>query len=269
MPRQRGFDDSMIRQSIANQQKAELNLPSEFDRSGTSVENASLGGNPQVSRADSAAATDRGTFFWVQASTPRQGISVNDDAPRDAQLVEAALAGDRDAFGALVTRYQDRLFNSLLRVVGAHEDAADAVQDAFVQAYTKLESYRGAAQFYTWLYRIAMNVALSRRRRRRPMASVDQAKENVGEEPLDAAEGPEDAVMSQERVEHVQMALAGLGDEHRNILVLRELEGFAYEEIADILDLPVGTVRSRIFRARVQLKEKLTSLWGEEAERVG
>ena len=194
---------------------------------------------------------------------------MNDDAPRDAQLVEAALAGDRDAFGNLVTRYQDRLFNSLLRMVGSHEDAADAVQDAFVQAYTKLDSYRGAAQFYTWLYRIAMNVALSRQRRRRPMASIDHAKETVGEEPLDAAEGPEDVVLSQERVKHVQSALAGLGDEHKRILVLRAIEGFAYEEIADILDLPVGTVRSRIFRARVQLKEKLTSLWGGEAERVG
>jgi RNA polymerase sigma-70 factor (ECF subfamily) len=183
--------------------------------------------------------------------------------------VKAALAGDRDAFGELVTRYQDRLFNSLVRMVGSHDDAADAVQDAFVQAFTKLESFRGAAQFYTWLYRIAMNVALSRRRRRRPMASVDQAKESVGDEPLDAAEGPEDVVLSQERVEHVQAALADLGDEHRQILVLREIEGFAYEEIADVLELPVGTVRSRIFRARAQLKEKLGRMWGEETERVG
>jgi RNA polymerase sigma-70 factor (ECF subfamily) len=191
---------------------------------------------------------------------------VNDDAPRDAQLVEAALAGDRDAFGDLVSRYQDRLFNTLLRVVGSHEDAADAVQDAFVQAYTKLESFRGASQFYTWLYRIAMNVALSRqrRRRRRPTASLDHAKESVGEEPLAAALSPEETVLSQERVQHVQAALADLGDEHRQILVLREIDGCAYEEIAEILELPVGTVRSRIFRARVQLKEKLSAMWGED-----
>jgi RNA polymerase sigma-70 factor (ECF subfamily) len=193
---------------------------------------------------------------------------VNDDAPRDAQLVEAALAGDSAAFGTLVTRYQDRLFNTLLRVVGSHEDAADAVQDAFVQAYTKLESFRGASKFYTWLYRIAMNVALSRQRRRRPTASLDHAKETVGDEPADAAEAPEDAVLSQERIAHVQAALSDLGDEHRTILVLREIEGCAYEEIAEILDLPVGTVRSRIFRARGQLKEKLGALWGEQAEHV-
>jgi len=189
---------------------------------------------------------------------------VNDDVPRDAQLVEAALAGDRDAFGDLVARYQDRLFNTLLRVVGSHEDAADAVQDAFVQAYTKLESFRGASQFYTWLYRIAMNVALSRQRRRRPTASLDHAKESAGEEPLAAADGPEETVLSQERIQHVQAALADLGDEHRQILVLREIDGCAYEEIAEILELPVGTVRSRIFRARVQLKEKLSAMWGED-----
>ena len=210
----------------------------------------------------------RGTFRERPASDISVVNRVNDDATGDAELVEAALAGDGAAFGRLVTRYQDRLFNTLLRVVGSHEDAADAVQDAFVQAYTKLESFRGASRFYTWLYRIAMNVALSRRRRRRPTVSVDQAKEAAGEEPLDVAEGPEDAVLSQERVEQVQSALDNLGDEHRTILVLREIEGCAYEEIAEILDLPVGTVRSRIFRARVQLKQRLSGIWGEETEKV-
>lgn len=189
---------------------------------------------------------------------------MNDDAPRDAQLVEAALAGNRDAFGDLVSRYQDRLFNTLLRVVGSHEDAADAVQDAFVQAYAKLDSFRGASQFYTWLYRIAMNVALSRGRRRRPTASLDYAKESAGDEPLAAAPRPEEAVLSQERIQLVQAALAELGDEHRQILVLREIDGCAYEEIAEILELPVGTVRSRIFRARGQLKEKLSAMWGND-----
>jgi RNA polymerase sigma-70 factor (ECF subfamily) len=188
---------------------------------------------------------------------------VNHPAAGDAHLVEAALAGDRGAFGDLVLRYQDRLFNSLFRMVGSREDAADAVQDAFVQAYVKLESFRGASQFYTWLYRIAMNVALSRRRRRRPTTSIDAVKENVGDEPTDAAAGPEGVLASQEMIEQVQVALAALGEEHRQILVLREIDGCAYEDIAQILDLPVGTVRSRLFRARVQLKEKLTGLSAE------
>jgi RNA polymerase sigma-70 factor (ECF subfamily) len=201
-------------------------------------------------------------------------ISVIDDASGDAarleaRLVEAALAGDRNAFGQLVTRYQDRLFNTLLRVVGTHEDAADALQDAFLQAYTKLESFRGASRFYTWMYRIAMNAALSRRRRRKPIASVDAAKEAAGEEPLDEGEGPEDVVLSQERVEHVQSALNSLGEDHRAILALREIEGCAYEEIAEILELPIGTVRSRISRARNQIKDRLVGVWGEQTKQVG
>lgn len=190
---------------------------------------------------------------------------MNDESPRDAELVEAALAGDGGAFGDLVERYQDRLFNTLVRVTGSREDAADAVQDAFVQAYQKLESFRGDSQFYTWLYRIAMNLALSRRRRRRPTASVDVVKELAGGEPVDGGEGPGDRMLADERAEQVQTALADLGDQHRKILVLREMEGCSYETIAEILELPVGTVRSRLFRARLQLREKLASMWGEQA----
>ena len=182
----------------------------------------------------------------------------------DAQLVAAAQGGDRDAFGDLVLRYQDRLFNTLLRVAGSHEDAADAAQDAFVQAYAKLDSFRGDAQFFTWLYRIAMNVALTRRRRRRPVASLDAAKSAAGEEPMDAAAGPDGQLLTDERTAQVHSALADLGDQHRKILVLRELEGCSYETIAQILEMPVGTVRSRLFRARLQLRDKLRTLWGDD-----
>jgi RNA polymerase sigma-70 factor, ECF subfamily len=190
-------------------------------------------------------------------------------APTDARLVEAAQRGDRDAFGDLVARYQDRLFNTMLRIAGSHEDAADAVQDAFVQAYLKLESFRGEAQFFTWLYRIAMNVALGRRRRRRPMGSLEAAKNAAGEEPMDAAAGPRDRLLAEERAAQVHTALADLGEGQRKILVLREIEGCSYEVIADILELPVGTVRSRLFRARLQLRDKLRSMWGEEAPQLG
>ncbi|HEX6963920.1 MAG TPA: sigma-70 family RNA polymerase sigma factor [Lacipirellula sp.] len=193
----------------------------------------------------------------------------HDAAPTDARLVEAALKGDRDAFGDLVVRYQDRLFNTMLRIAGSREDAADAVQDAFVQAYRKLDSFRGDAQFFTWLYRIAMNIALSRRRRRRPVSSLDVAKTDAGDEPMDAATGPDDRMLADEQAAQVHAALADLGDQHRKILVLRELEGCSYEVIADILELPVGTVRSRLFRARMQLRDKLKTLWGEETPQLG
>lgn len=186
--------------------------------------------------------------------------------PTDEAQVAAVLAGDREAYAVLVGRYQDRLFNAMLRMVGSRDDAADLVQDALVQAYVKLDTFRGAARFYTWLYRIAMNLALSHHRRRRPTASIEQAKDAAGEEPVDRAAGPEQRMLSAEQVGQVQTALDQLGDQHRQIIVLREIEGCSYETIAEILGLPVGTVRSRLFRARLQLKELLSTMLGENAE---
>ena len=187
-----------------------------------------------------------------------------DNTPGDTQLVQAALGGDKEAFGHLVQRYQDRLFNTLVRVLGSRDDARDIVQDAFVQAFVKLDSFRGDAKFYTWLYRIAMNLALSHRRRRRPTDSLDAAKENVGEEPVAQQPAAAQDLIEQERAELLQQALLKLHDEHRQILVLRELEACSYESISTILELPVGTVRSRLFRARIQLKEQLKLLLPEE-----
>ncbi|MCG8449981.1 MAG: sigma-70 family RNA polymerase sigma factor [Pirellulales bacterium] len=187
------------------------------------------------------------------------------DVPTDdAQLVAAARRGDREAFGALVERYQDRVYNTLLRVLGSRDDALDVVQDALVQAYVKLDSFRGDARFYTWLYRIAMNLALSHRRRRRPSVSVEEMKQRVGDEPMSNQPPPESGCMEQERAAIVERALGELGDEHCQILVLREMESCSYEEISEILELPIGTVRSRLFRARIQLKEKLKELMPDE-----
>lgn len=190
-----------------------------------------------------------------------------DDSPLDdTQLVAATLDGDNQSFGILVQRYQDRLFNTLLRFTGSRHDASDLVQDAFVQALTKLSSFRGDSQFYTWLYRIAMNLSLSQRRRKRPVASVDAAKEQVGEEPIDEVAGPETDLLRQERAQLVQQALLRLGEEHRQILVLREMESLSYDQIGEILSVPVGTVRSRLFRARMQLKEHLQTMLHDELE---
>ena len=189
------------------------------------------------------------------------------DAPADdAHLVRATLAGDRQAFGGLVQRYQDRLFNTLVRMTGSRHDASDLVQDAFVQALVKLDTFRGEARFYTWLYRIAMNLSLSQRRKRRPVASVDVAKERAGEEPMDPGEGPEQGLIQRERAQLVQQALLRVGDEHRQILVLREMESCSYDQIGEILNLPVGTVRSRLFRARLQLREQLQAMMPNEME---
>jgi RNA polymerase sigma-70 factor (ECF subfamily) len=185
---------------------------------------------------------------------------LSDDAP----LIEATLAGDKAAFGQLVGRYQDRLYNSLVRVLGSAEDARDIVQDAFVQAFLKLNTFRGSSAFYTWLYRIAFNLAMSHARKGRPMRSLDQQKSVHGAEPVDGQPAPEASLASRERVELVHAALAQLSAEYRQILVLRELEGCRYDEIAEILELPAGTVRSRLFRARLQLRDHLVPAMREE-----
>lgn len=175
----------------------------------------------------------------------------------DADLIHAARQGNSAAFGQLVLKYQDRLFNAVAYVAGNRQEAEDVVQEAFVQAFVKLRSFGGDSQFFTWLYRIAFNSAVSRRRKKREVASVDVAREVKGDEPLDASEGAGERVLREERAACIRAALASLSEEHRAILVLREMEGHDYDAIAEILDLPVGTVRSRLHRARLQMRELL------------
>lgn len=184
----------------------------------------------------------------------------------DAQLIEEALAGASAAFGQLVTKYQDRLYNTIVHVVGCREEAYDVVQDAFVQAYLKLEGFQGASAFYTWLYRITFNVAVSRRRRQKPTISMDRTRQLTGEEPISRCASPSMRLEQQERVEQIQAALTTLTEEHRSVLVLREIDGCCYETIGEILDLPVGTVRSRLHRARMQLRDHLKSVLQEDAK---
>lgn len=185
---------------------------------------------------------------------------VSDDFP----LIDACLRGDRAAFGQLVRQYQDRLFNSLFHVLGSREEAEDVAQDAFVQAFTKLNSFQKQSGFFTWLYRIAFNLAMSRMRRKRPESSIEMRREGAGEDPVDSGEAPSDAMLKAERAEQVRSALAQLSEDSRSILILREIDGCDYENIAEILEVPIGTVRSRLHRARLQLKEQLKSMIEEE-----
>jgi RNA polymerase sigma-70 factor (ECF subfamily) len=197
-------------------------------------------------------AARRGELFPYPC-VPCIGAVVRDDA----ELIDEALRGDVESFGELVRKYQDRLFNTVVHVAGQREEAEDVVQEAFVQAFLKLASFQRTAAFYTWLYRIAFNIAISRRRRHKAETSIDHHREAAGLEPLDNGEAPDDRVLREERAELVSGALQRLSDEHRTILVLREMEGCCYETIAEILDLPVGTVRSRLHRARLQLRDEL------------
>ena len=182
----------------------------------------------------------------------------------DVRLIDEALAGNAASFGELVLKYQNRLFNTMMHVVRSREEAEDVVQDAFVQAFVKLQTFQGASAFYTWLYRIAFNVSMSRRRRKRPELSVDIAREASGNDPEDIGPSPLERVEQGESIKQVQCALAALGEEQRSILVLREIDNCRYEQIAEILDLPVGTVRSRLHRARLQLRDELISVMGTD-----
>jgi RNA polymerase sigma-70 factor, ECF subfamily len=188
------------------------------------------------------------------------------DAP-DQQLIDDCLAGQTEAFGLLVERYQHRLFGSLVHVTGSTEQAQDIAQDAFVHAFEKLSTFRGQSAFYSWLFRIALNAAVSARRKtRRVTGSIDAIREATGDEPVDGrpSAAPENASDVGDRQRLVRRALAQLPEEYRTALVLKEMDDLKYEEIADLLGVPLGTVRSRIHRARQELRARLQ--WVLQAE---
>lgn len=194
-----------------------------------------------------------GNFSFLK-SVYNVNLAVHDDL----SLIEATLQGQTSAFGQLVQKYQDRLFNSLVYALGDPEEAKDVLQEAFVQALLKLESFHQCSSFYTWLYRIAFNIVASwRRRKRLDRVSLDQIRASSGQEPVDPAPDPEGHLDRDDCCRQVQEALQQLPEEYRTILVLREIEGYCYETIAEILNLPIGTVRSRLHRARCQLRQVL------------
>ena len=187
----------------------------------------------------------------------------------DHSLVEACRAGRTEAFGILVERYQRRLYPTILRLVGSAEDAEDILQDAFVRAFEKLDQFQGESSFYTWVYRIAVNLALSGHRRRRVRSALRMGRGRPASRGLHAPDESADAdpAMPLERAERERIiadALNRLGPEHRAVVVLKDFDGRRYEEISAILNIPVGTVRSRLHRARCELRDRLRVLVDEQ-----
>jgi RNA polymerase sigma-70 factor, ECF subfamily len=224
-------------------------------------------GEPQVvSPSHLMLLSESAVGYWELSTSGVRlnGAKVEQD---DGQLIRAACQGDAASYGTLVRKYQARLCTSLTHICGSLDDAEDIAQEAFVQAYVKLRTFAGGSSFYTWLYRIAVNAAISRKRRRREQTSVDTKREELGLEPLDDGERADERLLREERAGQVQRALGRLSDEHRTILVLREIDDCDYDEIAQVLQLPVGTVRSRLHRARLQLKEQLDIVLGERTLR--
>jgi RNA polymerase sigma-70 factor (ECF subfamily) len=178
----------------------------------------------------------------------------------DHRLIADCLRGETAAFGELVRRYQDRLYNTVYRLVDNAEDALDVVQEAFLNAYQSLDSFKGDALFFTWLYRIAVNAAISLKRKQRVVLSYDAARNgNASLEPLDASEysQPGTNLERAEEERRIQDALNRLSPEHRAVLIMKDMEGQKYEMMAEILGVPIGTIRSRLHRARAELRELL------------
>lgn len=180
----------------------------------------------------------------------------------DKQIIEQVLAGDNDAFGALVERYQNRVYNLALRMCGNRDDAFDLSQEAFFRAWRSLEGFQFESAFSTWLFRLTANVCLDwlRARKRRPTVSlttVDDEEETVELELPDPAKGPEALLLAAEDRAALARAMNQLPVEYRQILTMRAINDLSYTEIAEILQIKEGTVKSRLSRARLALRNKL------------
>jgi RNA polymerase sigma-70 factor (ECF subfamily) len=201
-----------------------------------------------------------GTSLRVKASNPMMTGCQDDQS-----LVAACRAGQAEAFGLLVRRYQDRLFPTIARLVGSAEDAQDILQDAFVRGFEKLDQFHGESSFYTWIYRIAINLALSshRKNRNRRVSRLNRPGRNYPlVDPADRSpeSNPTLALERLERETVIQKALGELGPDHRAVIILKDFDGRRYEEISELLNIPIGTVRSRLHRARCELRVRLYSL---------
>ncbi|MDX5151509.1 MAG: RNA polymerase sigma factor RpoE [Acidiferrobacterales bacterium] len=186
----------------------------------------------------------------------------------DQQLVERVQRGDKTAFDLLVRKYQFRLAKLVSRYVSDRSEVEDVTQEAFIKAYRALKGFRGESAFYTWLYRIAINTAknyLVSMGRRPPRSDIDaeEAEGMTNAAELREINTPESSMLRDEIAETVRQTIETLPEDLRTAITLREFDGLSYDEIASIMDCPIGTVRSRIFRAREAIDNELKPLIGE------
>lgn len=180
----------------------------------------------------------------------------------DHQLVERSRAGDVAAFEELVSRHQGRAYAIAYRLLGNREDAQEVAQEAFARAYFRLAEFRGTAQFRTWLYRILVNLATDHLRRRKP-----QVPEEAAFASMTSRENPGENLERQELRQGIGKAIEALPPELKTVVLLRELEGLSYTEIARVIRRPVGTVMSRLFHARRRLQHNLVHYWEKGSQR--
>ena len=168
----------------------------------------------------------------------------------DASFVNACLSGDSKAYAMLVDKYEKKLFNTAYRIVNDYEDAMDATQTTFVKAYEKLDTFDSSYRFFSWIYRILLNESLNLLHQRR---RFDQLESDI----ILKAKNPEETYKERESGKHVQAALMDLKMDHRVVIVLKHFQDLSYDEISDVLELPTKTVKSRLFTARRQLRDRL------------
>lgn len=186
----------------------------------------------------------------------------------DQLLIERVQRGDKKAFELLVVKYQRKLFRLVTRLIHDQAEAEDVVQEAFIKAYRALPNFRGDSAFYTWLYRIGINTAknhLMVNNRRAPTSTqtdIDEAETFIDADGLRDINTPESLMASKQIAATVNSVMLSLPEELRNAITLREIEGLSYDEIAELMMCPIGTVRSRIFRAREAIADKLRPLLG-------
>jgi len=189
----------------------------------------------------------------------------------DRELVRNARKGDEQAFRQLVERYQRRIFQLALGMMKDADEAMDIAQETFVRVHRYLPSFKGDSSFFTWTYRIAMNLCLDAQRRRGRAERVDLEQGDEAEieaamdPPSHALAGPQRTALNSELKEKIEEALASLSENHRAILLLREMDGLSYEELAKVLGIRKGTVMSRLFHARLKMQNKLREYLGEDA----
>ena len=191
------------------------------------------------------------------------------DGARDDELVARTVAGDASAFDEIVLAYQDRIFNTLFRILSDRNEAEETAQETFLKAFRALAGFRRGARFSTWLYRIAVNAASDRIRRNRHMRegekfSLDAPVSDGGADAKSFVRSreaaPDEEVAARETHARVEAAVAALDEEFRTVVVLKDVDGMNYEEIASVLGVSLGTVKSRLFRARERLRDELRNL---------
>jgi RNA polymerase sigma-70 factor, ECF subfamily len=219
-------------------------------------------------------AADAVSLEHLERQLPEIATRSSEEKERDRELVRRAQAGDRRAFRELFDRHHKRAASVAYGVLKNSQDASDVVQEAFVKVYKHLDTFQGTSSFYTWLYRIVMNLSIDQLRRRKNQKPVeyddamlrnsDSADDTILPRMLDS--NPRKTVIRRELMVRVEAALATLPEYHRQVIVLREVEGMSYEEMAEILEVPKGTIMSRLFHARRKMQAALQDYVGGDLD---